>query len=565
LAMASTLLGDAERFEAPREPLALIIAPTRELALQVNRELIWLYGPAGARVASCVGGMDVRREQRALADGCHIVVGTPGRLRDHLERGRLDTSRMRVVVLDEADEMLDLGFREDLEFILDATPEERRTLLFSATLPKNIVALARRYQRDAHRIDTLVENEPHGDIEYRALRIAPNEVEHAVVNVLRFYESRGAMVFCHTREAVRHLHASLIERGFAAVSISGELTQNERSNALQSLRDGRARVCVATDVAARGIDLPDLGLVIHFDLPNDHETLLHRSGRTGRAGRKGVCVMLVPYTRRRKAERLIDMARVDVTWAGAPSADEIRLKDRERLMQDPIFAEEATDEDLSMARALLAERPAEEIANALVKFHRARLPAPEEIVDAGTDREPRQRKDKRERTEERTRGFKDRDRGSEGGFERSSEDMVWFRMSVGRRNNADPRWLLPIICRLGHVTKKEIGSIKIFDRETKFEIVKSQASKFASAVRKTNDEDMRIEPADAGPAKSGFSKSGPGKPRDAKPWSGPKGDGPKSHGPKERSAHPDRKGPPAGKGPKDFKKKDKKRSSEKRS
>ena len=534
LAMASTLLGDAERFDAPREPLALIIAPTRELALQVNRELIWLYGPAGARVVSCVGGMDVRREQRALADGCHIVVGTPGRLRDHLERGRLDTSKMRVVVLDEADEMLDLGFREDLEFILDATPEDRRTLLFSATLPKNIVALARRYQRDAHRIDTLVENQPHGDIEYRALRIAPHEVEHGVVNVLRFYESRGAMVFCHTREAVRHLHASLMERGFSVVALSGELTQNERSNALQSLRDGRARVCVATDVAARGIDLPDLGLVIHVDLPNDHETLLHRSGRTGRAGRKGVCVMLVPYTRRRKAERLVDMAGVDVTWAGPPSADEIRLRDRDRLMQDPIFTEETTEEDLAMARALLAERSAEEIANALVRFNRSRLPAPEEIMDTGSDREPRQRKDKRERQDERTRGFKDRGRdSSEGGFERSSEDMVWFRMSVGRRNNADPRWLLPIICRLGHVTKKEIGSIKIFDRETKFEIVKSHASKFASAARKTNDEDIRIEPAEAGP----------GKPRDAKPWSGPKGKG----GPK-RDAHP-----PAQKGERDGK------------
>ena len=323
----------------------------------------------------------------------------PGRLRDHLERGRLDTSKMRVVVLDEADEMLDLGFREDLEFILDATPEERRTLLFSATLPKNIAALARRYQRDALRIDTLVENEPHGDIEYRALRVAPNEVEHAVVNVLRFYESRGALVFCHTREAVRHLHASLLERGFSAVALSGELTQNERSHALQALRDGRARVCVATDVAARGIDLPDLGLVIHADLPNDHETLLHRSGRTGRAGRKGICVLLVPYTRRRKAERLVDMAGVDVTWAGPPSADEIRLRDRERLMQDPIFTEETTEEDLAMARALLAERSAEEIANALVRFNRSRLPAPEEIVDAGSDREPRQRKDKRERTE----------------------------------------------------------------------------------------------------------------------------------------------------------------------
>jgi ATP-dependent RNA helicase DeaD len=219
-------------------------------------------------------------------------------------------------------------------------------------------------------------------------------------------------------------------------------------------------------------------------------------------------------------------------------------------MQDPIFAEEATEEDLVMARALLAERSAEEIANALVRFNRSRLPAPEEIVDAGSDREPRQRKDKRERTEDRTRGFKERGprEAADGGFERSSEDMVWFRMSVGRRNNADPRWLLPIICRLGHVTKKEIGSIKIFDRETKFEIVKSHAPKFASAVRKTNDEDIRIEPADGGP----------GRPRDSKGWDGPKG--PKSRGPKERGA------PEAHKGPKEHRKgpKDKKGFADKR-
>jgi ATP-dependent RNA helicase DeaD len=495
LAMASTLLGDAERLDPPREPLALIIAPTRELALQVNRELIWLYGPAGGRVASCVGGMDVRREQRALADGCHIVVGTPGRLRDHLERGRLDTSKLRVAVLDEADEMLDLGFREDLEFILDATPQERRTLLFSATIPKNIAGLARRYQRNAVRIDTLVQNQPHGDIEYRAVRIAPNEIEHGVVNVLRFYESRGAMVFCHTREAVRHLHASLVERGFSAVALSGELSQNERSHALQSLRDGRARVCIATDVASRGIDLPDLGLVIHAELPNDHETLLHRSGRTGRAGRKGVCVLLVPYTRRRKAERLVDEARVDVTWGGPPSADEIRQRDQERLLKDSVFSEEASEEDLGMARALLAERSAEEIAAALVRSHRARLPAPEEVFDAGADRDARPLRDKREPREDRgrrERGPRDETEDARGG----SEEMVWFRMSVGRRNNADPRWLLPIICRLGHVTKKEIGPIRIFDRETKFGIVKSHAAKFASAARKTSDEDIRIEPAE---------------------------------------------------------------------
>jgi ATP-dependent RNA helicase DeaD len=523
LALASTLLGDAERFGPPREPLALIIAPTRELALQVHRELIWLYGPAGARVASCVGGMDVRREQRTLEDGCHIVVGTPGRLRDHLERGRLDTSKLRAVVLDEADEMLDLGFREDLEFILDATPAERRTLLFSATIPKNIAAMARRYQRDAARIDTLVQNQPHGDIEYRAIRLAPNEVEHGVVNVLRFYESRGAMVFCHTREAVRHLQASLLERGFAAVALSGELSQSERTHALQALRDGRARVCVATDVAARGIDLPDLGLVIHADLPNDHETLLHRSGRTGRAGRKGVCVLLVPYTRRRKAERLVDAAGVDVTWGSAPSADDIRLRDRERLLKDPVFSEEAAEEDTATAQALLGQFSPEEIAAALVRSFRARLPAPEEIVDTGPDRGERPRRDKREFREdgEGRRAPRERRESESHG---SSEDMVWFRMNVGRRNNADPRWLVPIICRLGHVTKKEIGVIRIFDQETKFEIAKSVAPRFASAARKTNDEDIRVEPADgarherrdakkAAPAKSGKKgkKPPPGK------------------------------------------------------
>src|SRR4051812_682379 len=180
LAAASALLGEAERFGRAGAPLGLVIAPTRELAMQVSRELTWLYAPAAARVITCVGGMDPRAEQRALAAGANIVVGTPGRLRDHLERGNLDLSALTVVVLDEADEMLDLGFREDLEEILDSTPVERRTLMFSATIAKDIVALARRYQREAVRIDTSRRDEPHGDIEYRAIRVAPNEVENAV-------------------------------------------------------------------------------------------------------------------------------------------------------------------------------------------------------------------------------------------------------------------------------------------------------------------------------------------------------------------------------------------------
>jgi ATP-dependent RNA helicase DeaD len=362
LALAPTLLGEAERFEASAEPLALIVAPTRELALQVHRELDWLYEHTGARVVSCVGGMDMRREQRALAQGAHIVVGTPGRLRDHLERGNLETGRLRAVVLDEADEMLALGFREDLEFLLDAAPADRRTLLFSATIPRDIASLAKRYQRDAFRITSATDSQPHADIEYRAIRIAPNDIEHAVVNVLRYHEARGALVFCSTREAVRELHGKLLERGFAAVALSGELSQSERTHALQALRDGRARVCVATDVAARGIDLPDLGLVVHAELPRGRDTLLHRSGRTGRAGRKGTSVLLVPYTRSRLAEHLLASANIEAAWVAPPSADQIRAQDQERLMRDAAWSEEPAEEDRAAAQTLMAERSPEEIA-----------------------------------------------------------------------------------------------------------------------------------------------------------------------------------------------------------
>ncbi len=513
LALASTLLGENERFGAPGAPLALAIAPTRELAMQVQRELIWLYAEAGVRVTACIGGMDPRREARALEDGCHIVVATPGRLRDHLERGRLDMSELRAVVLDEADEMLDLGFREDLEFILDATPDQRRTLLFSATIPRDIATLAKRFQRNAFRIDMVDQSQPHGDIEYRALRIAPNEIEHAVVNVLRYFESPGALIFCQTREAVRHLHASLVERGFSAVALSGEFSQNERTHALQSLRDGRARVCVATDVAARGIDLPNLELVIHAELPNDRETLLHRSGRTGRAGRKGVCILLVPYTRRRKAEMLITQARVDAHWGGAPTADEIKLADQQRMKNDPVFSEPSTDDDIALAGILLAERTPEEIAGALARMYRARLPSPEDLFEGSAPserapREPRERREQRERPErpdKRERDLRKTGGVPPGGVEptvdksfsrRPEEPMVWFRINVGRTNNADPKWILPVICRLGHVTKNEIGVIKIFDRETKFEIVESAAAKFAASVRRTSgEENVNIQPA----------------------------------------------------------------------
>ncbi|CAN5228479.1 DEAD/DEAH box helicase [soil metagenome] len=466
IAMAPELL-NAEGFAMPtQKPLALIVAPTRELALQVSRELIWLYGPTGARIATCVGGMDASKERRSLAQGAQIVVGTPGRLRDHLERGALDLSALKVAVLDEADEMLDMGFREDLEQILDGTPDTRRTMLFSATMPKPIVALAKRYQRDALRISTVGEDRGHGDISYLAVTVAPADIENAVVNLLRFYEAETAMLFCATRDNVRHLHAGLTERGFQVVALSGEHSQNERNAALQALRDRRARVCVATDVAARGIDLPTLSLVVHVELPRDAETLQHRSGRTGRAGKKGTAILLVPYPRRRRVEGMLRDAKINAEWIPAPTPDDIRRNDRERLIATLLEPVEVDEEDRALAQRLLAERSPEDIAAALVRAHRARMPAPEDMLDASAS--PAARKE-----------------GPRPGF----EDTVWFRMNVGRKDNADPRWILPLICRRGHITRTEIGAIRLAQAETLFEIPRAAAARFLDAVKRTVADD----------------------------------------------------------------------------
>ncbi len=532
LALARGILGEAERFGRAEAPLALVIAPTRELALQVSRELTWLYAQAGARVATCVGGMDPRAERRALQAGAHVVVGTPGRLRDHIERGALDLSALEVVVLDEADEMLDLGFREDLEEILDSTPTTRRTLLFSATIAKEIANLARRYQKDAVRIDTLRRDEAHGDIEYRAIRVAPGEIEHAVVNLLRYFESPGALVFCNTREAVRRLHSALRERGFSAVGLSGEMTQKERSDALQALRDGHARACVATDVAARGLDLPDLGLVIHAELPVNKAGLLHRSGRTGRAGKKGVSVLVVPYNKRRFAERLLDSASIDAGWSGPPLADEIRAKDQQRLLADPILTEPASEEDLALAQKILADSSPELVATALIRLHRSRLPEPEDLFDDG-GRETTGQIIPSARPQ---RGGASYDPMREGpgtgpGREPRPESVgaEWFRMPIGRQNNADPKWLIPLICRLGHVTKKDIGQIRIFDRETKFEIVAETEARFRQAVKGAAEGDIRIEPAAAPPAADRPRGSRPDRPphAGARPQISPRPNGPR--------------------------------------
>jgi ATP-dependent RNA helicase DeaD len=535
LALAAPVLGDAERLGRAGAPLALVIAPTRELAQQVHRELTWLYADAGGKIVACVGGFDPRREQHALAQGAHVVVGTPGRLCDHLERGALSLARAQAVVLDEADEMLDMGFREDLERLLDATPAARRTLLFSATIPDGIAALAKRYQKNALRVATQGEADRHRDIEYRAVPIVPRERDLAVVNVLRYHDAPGALVFCSTRDGVTRLATNLAERGFSVVALSGELSQRERNVALQALRDGRARVCVATDVAARGLDLPDLGLVIHADLPQSAQVMVHRSGRTGRAGRRGVAIVLVPDPARRHTERMLRTANVDASWVRGPSSEDILTRDRERLAGEiGALAEEITEDDRVVARALLASTAAEDLVAALVRVRREARPAPEELTLPPSMRprpepapraprveraprapheprvphatrppwEPREHREHREpraghahRAPEEHRERAPHGGGGSGGH----GGAAWFTINVGRSKNADPKWLIPLLCRRGNITKNEIGKIQIFARETRVEIAPDTAPSFAEAIRRPDpkDRNIHIEPLDA--------------------------------------------------------------------
>ncbi len=443
LALGWRVLGEDGLASRGSRPKALIIAPTRELAQQVTGELGWLYADSGARIVCCTGGMDMRIERAKLHAGCEIVVGSPGRLRDHIERGDLETAGIGCVVVDEADDMLDLGFRDDLGFIMASTPAEHQVLMFSATITARVEELAAAYQHDILRVSAAHSGEPPATLRFEAMAIAPCDRESAIVNILRLHDAHGAMVFCARREGVAHLASRLGMRGFKVVALSGALPQHERNAAVAAMRDGRARVCVATDLAARGLDLPRLELVIHADLPETAAVLTHRSGRTGRAGREGLAVIVVPPAQRRRAEALFTRASVHSHWTRPPGPEEIRAKDEAALFAtDPLVADVSAEERATATR-LLGRFDAEVVAIAFLREHMANLPVPGVLIAPAGDL-----RDKRPRI----------------------KDGIWFALNCGGSGPAQVRSILPLICRLGHITKHDIGRIVVCEAETRFEV-----------------------------------------------------------------------------------------------
>jgi ATP-dependent RNA helicase DeaD len=305
------------------------------------------------------------------------------------------------------------------------------------------------------------------------------------VNVLRALDPPSALVFRATREAVQHTTASLAERGFAVVGLSGELTQPERTRALKALRDGRARVLVATDVAARGLDLPGIALVLHADVPRDPQALQHRSGRTGRAGKKGLALFLAAPAERFRLERMLREAGIAAVWGAVPGPEEIRARDAERLSGDVVsLAGGASDEEREAARRHQAQHEPLAVAIALVRRERARLPPPEELPETA-----------------RAASEAPAPRGPRAPRRGPPQDVVWFRVLLGRERNADPRWILPLVCRRGGVGREQIGKIEVLPRETRFEVARAAAGAFAAAALRPDPRmpDARIEPLLAAP------------------------------------------------------------------
>jgi ATP-dependent RNA helicase DeaD len=383
----------------------LIVTPTRELALQVFNELAWLFSKTSITISTAIGGMDIKKERNNIRNGVDLLIGTPGRINDHIRRKTFDLNNIKSLVLDEADEMLDLGFKQDLDIIVNQSPKSKRILMFSATIPKKILSLASKYQKDAVRIEATSLGKAHTDISYETYMIKRYDIENAIFNFLRFHDDKTIIIFCSTRNAVTHISSRLLNRGFSVVSLSGALNQSERFKALQSIKNGRCKICVATDVAARGIDLVNLDIVIHAELPQNPEILIHRSGRTGRAGNKGRSILFCSPGERRRYERLVHSAKVKPVINKFLSQQEIERKDNEKIINYLSKSQKKSSGELKLAKELLTQFSSEDIAIALIENFKGKLPPIEEVESFDeekvnqmtSDRRKKKRGEKRKR------------------------------------------------------------------------------------------------------------------------------------------------------------------------
>ena len=501
LAMAPTLIEAAGVKRSPKRtlgPVGLVIAPTRELAGQVQRELMWLYKHVkNLRVECVTGGTPIGPEAKRLGTSPLVLVGTPGRLLDHVRRGGLDLSLVEQLVLDEADQMLDLGFRDELDAILEGTPAGRHTHLVSATFPKPIQDLAERYQANAYHVEGTRLGAANADIEHVGYWVNRVTRYGVLVNQLLMAGDERALIFVATRRDTAMLADQLSNDGFAAAGLSGDLQQKQRDRTLAAFRSGAVRILVATDVAARGLDVPDVPLVIQGEPPRDGEVYVHRSGRTGRAGKKGTCVILGPSNGKRRVQRMLQDAGIDVRWRDVPTAEQVRevqqARSSQRVRTQLETAAEATETNRALARELLVDRDPEVVVAQLL----AQLPGqgpvePFQVQNVATKKSKKDRFEREERDYPRKESFQPRRDDSSFGSK--------FAINWGRQQGANAGRILALICRRGGIQSSEVGAIRLGPSSSTFEIADHVASGFADKARQFDPRDpgIRIRPAGKG-------------------------------------------------------------------
>ncbi|MBA2596923.1 MAG: DEAD/DEAH box helicase [Chloroflexia bacterium] len=539
IAQAQTGSGKTAAFGLPiieaidpkqRAVQALILAPTRELAIQVA-EALHKYGRhKDVETLPIYGGQPYERQFRGLQRGVHIVVGTPGRVMDHMRRGTLKLDSVRFFVLDEADEMLDMGFIEDIEWILEQAPPERQMALFSATIPPRIADLASRYMRDARRISIAGKHMTVPQVRQSSFEVPRGRRIDALTRILDAETPQSVMIFCRTKAGVDELGEALMARGYGVETIHGDLSQAQRDRVMRRFRGGQAEILIATDVAARGLDIPDVSHVINYDIPESAEAYVHRIGRTGRAGRAGEAITLITPREVRWLRQIERITRARIEPRRLPTLADVAERRREALKQQIQAVLDASDDGyasyLDTINDLVEEHDAAEVAAAILKLY---------AEETGRTTTPEQQ-------ENDIATFAAAAPSSRGG-PRGETGMVRLFINVGRNQGARPQDFVGAIANEAGIPGRAIGAIDIFDDYAFVDIPREFVDRVIAAMRNAkikgrpvNAEVARVDGAPGSRDRGGSPDGQGGRP----PYAGA-GRPPRRY---ERSDRPERSGAP---------------------
>ncbi|CAN5128705.1 DEAD/DEAH box helicase [soil metagenome] len=465
-AFALPVLSNLDTFQ--RTPQALVLAPTRELALQVC-EAFESYAAElpGIKVLPIYGGQGYGPQLTALRRGVHVVVGTPGRIMDHLDKGTLDLSELRFLVLDEADEMLNMGFAEDVETILAETPDDKQVALFSATMPAQIRRLSKQYLNNPEEVTVKNKTATNANISQRYLMVSYPQKVDALTRILEVEAFEGMIIFVRTKHETETLAEKLRARGFSAAAINGDIAQPQRERTVNQLKDASLDILVATDVAARGLDVERISHVVNYDIPTDTEAYVHRIGRTGRAGRKGDAISFITPRERYLLKAIEKTTRSTLTEMTLPSVDEVN-QTRLARFDDGITAALAESGRVSFFRDVVAhyvrehDVPEVDVAAALAVALQGDEPLLLEPDPAPRQRPNRDRGDRGDRTERPDRGARTDRSPRESSQSRSTgQPLATYRINVGKRHKVEPRQIVGAIANEGGLRRGDFGNISI--------------------------------------------------------------------------------------------------------